>query len=118
MSRIRGKNTKIEKMFEKKLEENRIKFKKYPKILKKGNPDFLIGKIAIFIDGCFWHKCPIHYREPKSKKKYWLPKIEDNVKRDKEVNKQLRKMGYKIVRCWEHDVKKNSDKCIRKINAI
>lgn len=118
MSRIRGKNTKIEKLFEKKLKENRIKFKKYPKILKKGNPDFLIGKIAVFIDGCFWHKCPLHYRAPKSRKKYWLYKIQQNVKRDKEVNKQLRKTGYKVVRFWEHDISKNPDTCIRKVKTL
>lgn len=117
MSRIRGRNTKMEKLFEKKLRENKIRFKKYPKILKKGNPDFLIDKIAVFVDGCFWHKCPIHYREPKSKRKYWLPKIEENVKRDKEVNKSLRKMSYKIVRLWEHEVKKNPDRCMKKIRT-
>jgi len=116
MSRIRGKETKIEKIFEKEMRKNKIRFKRYPKILKKGNPDFLIGKIAIFIDGCFWHKCPRHYREPKSKKKYWLPKIEENVRRDREVNRQLKKMGYKVVRFWEHDVRRKADKLASRIS--
>jgi len=115
MSRIRGKNTKMEISFAKKLKSYGIKFRKYPKILKKGNPDFLIDKIAVFIDGCFWHKCPLHYREPKSKRKYWLPKIEENVKRDRIVNRSLKKMGYKVVRFWEHEIKKNPDRCINKI---
>jgi DNA mismatch endonuclease (patch repair protein) len=115
MSRIRGKDTKIEKFFERKLRFNKIKFQKYPKILKGGNPDFLIGNIAVFIDGCFWHKCPIHYREPKSKRKYWLPKIEDNARRDKEVTRTLKKKRYKVIRFWEHNVLKNSNICIKKI---
>ena len=115
MSRIKGKGTKIEKLFERELRKNKIKFKKYPKILKKGNPDFLIWKVAIFIDGCFWHGCPKHYRSPKSKKGYWIPKIEDNMKRDIEVNKNLRKMGYKVVRFWEHDARRNPDKLVNRV---
>jgi DNA mismatch endonuclease (patch repair protein) len=115
MSRIKNKNTKIENLLASKMSENDIGFKRYPKIF--GNPDFMIknSKIVIFIDGCFWHKCPIHYREPRTKKEFWLPKIKKNVKRDKEVNKHLKKEGYHVIRFWEHDIEKNSDKCIGKL---
>ena len=69
-----------------------------------GNPDFINKKseIVIFIDGCFWHKCPIHYKEPKSNKKYWLPKLERNTVRDNEIDIVYKKAGWKVVRIWEH----------------
>lgn len=87
----------------------------HPKI--QGNPDMILPdkKIAIFLHGCFWHKCPIHYKEPKTKKKYWLPKIEKNSLRDKKNIKILRKKGYKVVRIWEHELKKDFEKSLRKI---
>jgi len=115
MSRIRSADTKMENLLEVKLRENAIKFEKHPKLF--GKPDFLIKNknIVIFIDGCFWHKCPAHYKEPKSRKEFWLPKIEENVKRDKEVNRKLRKEGYKIIRFWEHELEKTPDYAIRKI---
>jgi len=112
MSRIRSKNTKMENLLAKEMRKAGIKFKRYPKIY--GSPDFLTNKnVTVFIDGCFWHKCPIHYREPKTKKKFWVSKIESNVMRDKKVNENLKKQGYKVIRVWEHDVKKNIDKCIK-----
>lgn len=114
MSRIKSKNTKIENTFAKKLRKLNIKFIRHPKIY--GNPDFLIGNtLVIFIDGCFWHKCPYHYKEPKSKKKFWVQKIESNVERDRNVTKNLRKDGYKVLRFWEHKIEKQSEKCIRDI---
>lgn len=104
MSRIKSKQTKPEKTLKKILEK--IGFEYQPKI--KGRPDFADRKkrIAIFIDGCFWHKCPKHYKEPKSNKKYWLPKIAKNVERDKKINKEYKKKGWKVVRIWEHEFKK------------
>ncbi|MBE0434057.1 hypothetical protein IBX73_11420, partial [candidate division WOR-3 bacterium] len=64
-----------------------------------------IRKIALFIDGCFWHGCSLHFRLPKTNKKYWSQKISCNIERDKRTNKELRKMGWKVVRIWEHDIK-------------
>ncbi|MDP4039606.1 MAG: very short patch repair endonuclease [Candidatus Pacearchaeota archaeon] len=72
-----------------------------------GSPDFINykTKVAVFIDGCFWHKCPKHYVEPKSNKKYWLPKLERNATRAKEVNIAYKSAGWKVVRIWEHELK-------------
>ena len=114
MSRIRSKNTKMENLLAEELKKAKIKFKRYPKIY--GNPDFLINKnIVVFVDGCFWHKCPIHYKEPKIRKKFWIPKIRQNVKRDEKVNKKLKEEGYKVIRFWEHEIEKNIGKCIKRI---
>ena len=82
-----------------------------------GKPDIVIkkGKKAVFIHGCFWHKCPRCYRQPKTRKKYWLPKIENNVKRDGKNTRTLRKLGYKVMKIWEHELEKDFDKALEKI---
>ncbi|MFA5762945.1 MAG: very short patch repair endonuclease [Bacilli bacterium] len=68
-----------------------------------GTPDFCWRKqrIALFVDGCFWHGCPKCYRQPKSNVIYWKKKIERNKRRDKEVNRNLTRIGWKVVRIWE-----------------
>lgn len=72
-----------------------------------GKPDFVFpkNKVAVFIDGCFWHGCLKHCRMPSSNKKYWEQKIARNVQRDKKVAKELRLIGWQVVRFWEHDLK-------------
>ena len=101
MSRIRSSGTKAELILKRKLKE----FVYQPKIF--GRPDFVnySKKIVVFIDGCFWHKCPEHYIQPKSNKSYWLPKLERNAVRALEINKAYRTAGWKVVRIWEHDLK-------------
>ena len=76
-----------------------------------GTPDFVWPeiKLAIFVDGCFWHKCPQCYREPKTKKKFWRDKIQKNTERDLRVTKELKKSGWKVLRIWEHELKRNPD---------
>lgn len=116
MSRIRSKNTKAELILKDYLKGTYLRYQ--PKI--RGKPDFgnKSKKIAVFVDGCFWHKCPKCFKAPKTNKKYWNPKIDRNVQRDKEVNRKLRKDGWKVLRFWEHDVKKNSEKIAKKIAQI
>lgn len=80
---------------------------------------FILGKkIAVFIDGCFWHKCPKCFVKPKSKNRYWDKKIRNNVGRDKEINLKLKKRGITVVRFWEHNIKRNIDKCYSKLKKI
>ena len=73
-----------------------------------GKPDFVNKKkkIAVFIDGCFWHKCPNHYKAPKQNSFFWREKIKRNIKRDKEVNNRLKETGWEVIRIWECDLKK------------
>jgi DNA mismatch endonuclease (patch repair protein) len=83
-----------------------------------GKPDFIFpkAKIAVFIDGCYWHGCPQHCRMPSSNQDYWQKKIARNIKRDKEVTKELRKKNWTVIRIWEHELKtKNKPPKIRKI---
>jgi DNA mismatch endonuclease (patch repair protein) len=71
-----------------------------------GKPDFIFRrqKIAVFVDGCFWHGCPKHGRKPGSNRAYWLPKFRRNRKRDKFVKRVLSKAGWTVLRLWEHDL--------------
>ena len=80
-------------------------------------PDIVMvsRKVCIFVDGCFWHRCPKCFKAPKSNKGYWLSKIERNSERDKEQNSYLSKNRWKVVRIWEHELKKDINKSIKKI---
>lgn len=71
-----------------------------------GKPDiaFMDEKIAVFLDGCFWHGCPEHYHPPKTRMRFWMKKIQTNRKRDETVVEKLVGDGWKIFRIWEHDI--------------
>ena len=68
-----------------------------------GKPDFVFraAKVAVFVDGCFWHGCPRHGRTPKSRLDFWLPKLARNAKRDRAVSRNLRASGWTVLRVWE-----------------
>lgn len=119
MSRIRSKDTKVEFKFRRYIRSKNLKgFRTKAKI--PGKPDLFHSrkKIAVFIDGCFWHKCPKCFVKPKSKNRYWDKKIRNNVGRDKEINLKLKKRGITVVRFWEHNIKRNIDKCYSKLKKI
>lgn len=119
MSRIRAKNTGPEVKLRKLLSAAGIRGYRIHYNLP-GKPDivFTKKKIAIFIDGCFWHKCPICFQEPETRKEFWLKKIQSNVDRDKKVNTQLKEGGWKIIRIWEHEIRIEPEKCVKKIIGI
>jgi DNA mismatch endonuclease (patch repair protein) len=82
-----------------------------------GRPDFafLGAKVAVFVDGCFWHGCPVHYQAPKSNKAFWKKKLAANRARDAIVSEALSEFGWLYIRFWEHEVENEPDKCA---NAI
>lgn len=85
-----------------------------------GRPDIVFTrlKIAVFIDGCFWHKCPKCFKKPATRSKFWMDKINSNVKRDREVNEILKKAGWKVIRLWEHEINETPAKAVDKIAKI
>lgn len=107
MSAIRGKGNKsTELAMIRVLRSNHISgWRRNWKLM--GKPDFVFPKqkIALFVDGCFWHGCPKHSNKPKVNKNYWKKKLEGNKIRDKFVNRVLKKLGWKVVRVWEHELK-------------
>ena len=105
MSRIRSKWTHQEKLVHELMKLYGIVHIMHPKI--KGNPDLVLldQNVAVFLNGCFWHKCPLCYRPPKSNQEYWLPKLERNIQRDIENQKALENSGWYVVIIWEHEIK-------------
>lgn len=113
MSAIKGKNTKPEIKIRKLLWENGIRGYRIHYDLP-GKPDitFTKYKIAIFIDGCYWHKCPECFREPKTNTEFWMKKINGNVERDQKITKELEDSGWTVLRFWEHEVRKDTENII------
>ena len=109
MTNIRSTNTRIEKDVTKALWNLGYRFRKNVKTLP-GKPDIAIQKykIVIFLDSCFWHKCPEHFKKPKSNLEYWEPKIKRNIERDAEINQYYKDNNWHILRIWEHEIKKNN----------
>jgi DNA mismatch endonuclease (patch repair protein) len=64
---------------------------------------FTRPRVAVFIDGCFWHRCPEHATNPRANADYWLPKLNENVVRDRRIDAALVAAGWKVVRVWEHE---------------
>lgn len=118
MGKIRGKNTKPELLFRKALWKRGIRYRINSKKLP-GKPDVAIQKykLAIFIDGEFWHGYNWDERKEtiQSNRGFWVPKIERNMQRDEEVNQQLADLGYTVFRFWERDIKTELVKCINDI---
>lgn len=71
-----------------------------------GKPDFVFikNRLAIFVDGCFWHGCNAHSKPPKTNCDYWREKLARNKRRDRAVSSELKRGGWKVLRFWEHDL--------------
>ena len=109
MSRVRSRDSKIEISFRKELWKHGFRYRKNSGKYF-GKPDIVLPKrkAVIFVDSCFWHGCKKHCRLPAIRKKFWTEKISRNKKRDKEVSRHYKKIGWRIIRIWEHDLKKKS----------
>lgn len=118
MSKIRGKNTKPELAFRKALHAKGVRYRTFSKKIP-GKPDLSSAKkkFAIFIDGEFWHgyNWDVQKDKIKSNREYWLPKIERNMQRDRQVNAQLQELGIKTFRFWSKDIKKDLDGCVQQV---
>ena len=116
MSKIRSENTKIELLVFRELKKRGVYFYKHYKNAI-GKPDIALPrkKIAVFIDGDFWHGYRFNKIESKLPKRYWLKKIESNIERDKKNRAQLRRQGWRVLRVWEHQLEKDFEKNINKI---
>lgn len=118
MGKIRSKNTKPELLFRKALWKKNVRYRIDNKKLP-GKPDVSIKKykLAIFIDGEFWHGYDWDNRklEIKSNRLFWIPKIERNMQRDRQVNQILSEMGYTVFRFWSNEILKDLNTCINDV---
>jgi len=105
MARIHSMNTGPELALRRALWRTHLRYRVHPSI--PGRPDlaFIGLKIAVFVDGCFWHGCPRHYKVPATNPAFWSEKIARNQRRDREVEITLGKLGWTVLRYWEHEVK-------------
>ena len=113
MASIRSKDTHPEMVLW--IELDHRHFRRYPDL--PGSPDFgnKKRKIAIFVDGCFWHGCPSCYRPPATRKKYWQAKLKRNRAHDLHVSFTLQTKGFNVVRFWEHEVLGDPKECARRL---
>ena len=120
MSRIRGRGNKATELaLAKLLRRHRIiGWRRNQPVF--GKPDFIFRqmRLALFVDGCFWHGCPKHATQPKNNAAFWRRKFATNKKRDVLVTRTLRRTGWRVLRIWEHElVRKNETQLVRRLAA-
>lgn len=121
MQAIRGKDTSIEVKLRKELWSRGIRYRKNSKRVY-GHPDivFIGKKVAVFCDSEFWHGYDWENRKEsiQTNREYWIPKIERNIERDKEVNEKLKSEGWTVIRFWGKEIQKDVVSCADKIVAV
>ncbi len=117
MSRIRGGGTKPEILLRKALWAAGLRYRIKNKLPGKPDIAFPSVKVAIFVDGCFWHGCPEHMTWPKNNAEFWKEKIEGNMVRDREVKVDLSEIGWSTLRFWEHEINTDIDGVVYRIQS-
>ncbi len=104
MARVKSRDTGLEMQVRRRLWAAGGRYRVHPKL--PGTPDLVFQRahVAVFVDGCFWHGCPDHYRAPATNVAYWEHKLERNVTFDRRVESALRERGWSVIRVWEHEV--------------
>jgi len=115
MSRVKGKDTGLEKLVRSELHQRGLRFRKHVKDLP-GKPDVVFSrvKVAVFLDGDFWHG----YRFPlweNNLSEFWKEKIRKTRERDQKNFKKLRRMGWQVIRIWQHEVENDLHDCVERI---
>jgi DNA mismatch endonuclease (patch repair protein) len=120
MSRIRGRgNKETEEALAKLFRQHRIKgWRRHQPVF--GKPDFIFPKsrLAVFVDGCFWHGCAKHGTIPKSNRAYWRRKLARNKKRDQIVARTLRNAGWRVIRIWYCVLQSRPQTCVERILRV
>ncbi len=93
----------------------RVDLAPIPGFRRKADIVFTRRKIAVFVDGCFWHRCPEHGTMPASNAEWWAAKLGRNVERDEETNQRLAEAGWKVLRVWEHE---RVDEAVRRVETV
>lgn len=107
MQRVRQKNTSAESALRRELHARGIRYRIHVPVLTKprrvADVAFSGLRVAVFVDGCFWHGCPLHATWPKENAEFWRAKILANQARDRDTDERLRAEGWKVVRVWAHE---------------
>ncbi|PVD04804.1 very short patch repair endonuclease [Streptomyces sp. CS147] len=112
MQAIRSRDTKPERLIRRLVHANGLRYRvaarPLPDLRRTADMVFRPAKVAVFIDGCYWHGCPEHYVSPKTNPGYWSEKVARNVARDRDTDERLSAAGWLVLRFWEH---RSSDAC-------
>lgn len=108
MQSVRSSDTDIEKKLRSVLHQSGLRFRigRKPESDIRCEADIVFGpaKVCVFVDGCYWHGCPQHFKPPRTNRHWWMEKITDNVKRDHRQSEALTARGWLVIRVWEHDL--------------
>ena len=118
MSRIRNKDTGPELVLRQALWRRGLRYRLHSKL--PGRPDIVFKgrRVVVFVDGCFWHGCPAHGVQPKQNSGFWKDKLGRNRARDASVNDELRRLGWCVVRIWEHEVKEDVECAADRVETV
>lgn len=116
MARIRARHTSPERLLRRLLWQHGLRYRLHART-EIGRPDIVFPgpRVAVFVDGCFWHGCPEHYVRPRSSNDFWAQKLQTNVKRDIRQTRELESLGWRVCRVWEHDVFEHPHRVVRRI---
>ena len=117
MASIRGKDTGPEIAVRRILWRHGLRYRTHDRTVL-GRPDISNKRkrLAVFVDGCFWHGCPKCYQEPETNRDFWRSKVEGNRRRREIVRDGLKRQGFRVIEIWEHEVGR-SDVVMKKVNA-
>ncbi|PWG09984.1 very short patch repair endonuclease [Streptomyces sp. V2] len=107
MQAIRSRDTKPERLIRRLVHAQGLRYRvaarPLPDLRRTADMVFRPAKVAVFVDGCYWHGCPEHYVPPKTNSGYWSEKVLRNVKRDRDTDQRLEEAGWLVLRFWEHE---------------
>ena len=117
MQAVASEDTEPETTLRRALHRSGLRYRLHarPEVDIRCNADlvFRASKVCIFVDGCFWHGCPLHFLLPKTNSDWWYEKICDNRARDERQRRQLEEKGWKVIRLWEHEVRVGLRECVQ-----
>ncbi len=115
MRRVRGRGTSCEVLLRRALHRRGLRYSLRKRL--PGTPDIVLvsARVAVFVDGCFWHGCARHCRLPATNRAYWKQKVARNMARDKRVGAECRALGWRVVRLWEHAVRADPEGCAERV---
>ncbi|MBZ9797767.1 very short patch repair endonuclease [Mesorhizobium sp. ES1-4] len=107
MNATSGRNNPRERAVRSALHRRGLRFRLHRRLLANSRRTvdivFPRARVAVFLDGCFWHGCPLHGTWPKNNAEWWREKIEANIARDRDTDRRLQELGWTVVRVWEHE---------------
>src|SRR5687767_3716622 len=106
MARVRNRHTTAELLLRRELHSRGLRYR-VDRPLKgvRSRPDIVFGpaQVVVYVDGCFWHSCPVHATHPRANEEWWSRKLQRNRERDRETDAALRAQGWEVMRIWEHE---------------